>query len=134
MSAPFWAVLVLLLQRVGAFMGIGTYFLVVKAMDWAGTKRTWLSLITAGLLCFPGIILTAYLTFLWQAWRLGVALSPSTLEKLIHITLSRELLWLSLFLAGAGVVVAVFQIWNAQRRNLARQFQPRVEYIPGMSR
>jgi hypothetical protein len=131
-TAPLWAAIVLLLDRVGAFMGLGTFMLVFKAMDWAGTKRTPFSTLIAGILCVPSIVLGTYLTYIWQAWRLGYALVPSNLVKIFEISLTSKLLVLCLFYAAIGVIVAAIQSWVMQRKILSSWFQPKVEIVPGV--
>ncbi len=60
LGAIAWALVIVFLDRIGGVFAILIFFLVVKAMDHAKTKRTLMSLSIAGVLSLAGSIAGSY--------------------------------------------------------------------------
>lgn len=126
-----WATVAIILQHIGAPMTVLIlYYLstfwealiliiwIVKAMDWARTKRSVWSFILATALGYIGVAWGLYITFVAQTapvWR-------SLIED-------RKLLVASLFFSLICATVFMWMAWNNQRRHLVRIFDPEIERL-----
>lgn len=128
--APVFAAVIVILERVGAIMGMAAFYAILKAMDRIGTKRTLLSMSVAGLLSAPAIFLSVCLAIVWGVWQEGMALSLDLFAPVIEAAWTSDLLRLMAYFSGIGVVVMVVTTWLEQRKAVAEHFSPDMELVP----
>ncbi|MBK9924986.1 MAG: hypothetical protein IPP66_06795 [Anaerolineales bacterium] len=126
-----WALVLIFLDRIGAAFAILIFFFIVKAMDYAGTKRTFKSLLVASLLSLLGSIVGTYLGIAGYLLRDGT-LEPTINEliKLAQILIEEpEMINETIVFALVGLIPYLFITWNTNRKNLNLYFKPNVELI-----
>jgi hypothetical protein len=133
LGAIVWALVIIFLDTISAVFAILIFFLVIKAMDFARTKRSFFSLLIASLFALAGSILGTYfglVGYLAKEGKFGFTLNEFI--KLAKAMLEKpELLSETIFFALIGLVPYLFITWNANRKNLTQYFKPKIEVIPG---
>jgi hypothetical protein len=131
LGAILWALVFIFLNSIGAIFAIATFFIIVKAMDLAKTKRSFISFLLAAILALAGSVIGAYLGvagYLIKEHRITI-----NLEDLINVAQGllqdREIINESIFFSLLGIVPYLFMTWNAHRKGLESAFRPEVEII-----
>lgn len=128
--SPVFAALIVILERVGAILGMAAFYAILKGMDRVGTRRTGLSMFVAALLCAPAIFLSVCLVVAWAAWQEGMTLSPAFFTAVVEVAWTSELLRLMAYFTGLGAAVMGFTTWLEQRQAVAKHFLPDMELAP----
>lgn len=131
LGAIFWALVFIFLERIGAVFAVFIFFLVVKAMDYAKTKRTFISLFVASLLSLFSSITGTYFGMVGYLYKEGeLEITISELIELAQWLLNNpEVLNDTIFFALIGLVPYLFITWNSNRTGLKKYFKPDVELI-----
>jgi hypothetical protein len=126
-----WAVVVVLLDRIGAVFAAAIMAGVVKIMDWRQTKRSIWSVLIAAVYTMGAVIIGTYLAVLWHGYqKLGMPSSVDFFWKVWQVTWQTpEILNQALFIGGIGVILAIWQVLSNQKRALSRYFKPHIEII-----
>jgi hypothetical protein len=130
-GAIVWALVFIFLDRIGAAFAIFIFFMVAKAMDYAKTKRSFLSLFIASLISLLGSIAGTYLGIAGYLLKEG-KLEPTWSEIFDlakFIIENPEIMNDTILFALVGLVPYLFLIWNANRKNLSMYFKPEVELV-----
>lgn len=132
LGAIGWALVIIFLDRIGAIFAVLIFFLVVKAMDYAKTKRTIISLLLAGLFSMMGSILGSYLGIIGILIKdKGEVLSLDLLTWLARRMIEDpKLINETILFSLIGLVPYLFMTWNATRHGLKQLFKPEAEVIP----
>lgn len=132
LGAILWALVFIFLDRIGAIFAIVTFFIIVKAMDMAKAKRSFISLFLAAILALVGSVIGVYLGvagYLLKEHRIGL-----NIEDLINVAKrllqDGEIINESIFFSLLGIVPYLFMAWNTHRKGLESVFRPEVEIIP----
>jgi hypothetical protein len=132
LGALLWALIFIFLDMIGTAFAIFTFFFILKAMDYAQTKRSFLSLFLASILALAGSVLGTYIGaigYLLKEKEIGIHLEDfiGVAKFLIEEPeILREAIGFSLI----GIVPYLFITWNANRDQLKSAFKPNVEVIP----
>ena len=131
LGAIVWALVFIFMDRIGAIFAVLIFFLVVKAMDYAKTKRTIVSLLLAGLLSMMGSILGSYIGLLgYLVKEKGEVLNLDLLTWLARRMIEEpKLINETILFSLIGLVPYLFLTWNATRRGLKQIFKPDAEVI-----
>ncbi|MFZ5856876.1 MAG: hypothetical protein ACOYZ6_08600 [Chloroflexota bacterium] len=132
LGAIGWALVMVFLDTIGAAFALLIFFLVIKAMDYAKTKRTFISLFTAGLLSLAGSIAGSYLGLVGYLIKEGnFAPTFSEFIRLAKAMLEKpKLLNETILFSLIGLVPYLFITWSANRKHLKQFFKPKIEVIP----
>ncbi len=132
LGAIGWALVIIFMDTIGAVFAVLIFFLVVKAMDYARTKRSIISLLLAGLLSMAGSILGSYLGIVGILIKdKGEVLSLDLLTWLARRMIEDpKLINETILFSLIGLVPYLFMTWNATRHGLKKIFKPEVEVIP----
>jgi hypothetical protein len=130
-GAIVWALIQIFLDRIGAVFAVLIFFFIVKAMDYAKTKRTFKSLFVAAILSLAGSVIGTYIGFAGYLFREGkfeIKLNEFIwlAKKIID---NPELISDTIFFSLIGLVPYLFITWNANRSNLKKHFKPDIELI-----
>lgn len=133
LGAIIWALIFIFLDSIGAVFAVFTFFIVVKAMDYAQTKRTFISLVIASVLSFVGSIAGTYIGVVGYLLKEGqIELTLSELFELAKFLFEEpELLNQTIMFSLIGLVPYFFITWNENRKNLKSFFKPDVELVKG---
>lgn len=136
LGAIGWATIAILFERIAALLTPFLFAGILKAMDWAGIKRTFGRTLVAGGLAFLSIVLGLYLMLVWR-FAIRVPGQSFTIE-----TFTRSLLpaWRAFWAEPSFLGVAVFfcllvivpytiLVLLVQRDSFARVFQPTLQLI-----
>lgn len=132
LGAIAWALVIIFMDRIGAIFAVLILLLVVKAMDYARTKRSIISLLLAGLLSLMGSILGSYLGMVGILIKdKGEVLSLDLLIWLARRMIEEpKLINETILFSLIGLVPYLYITWNATRRGLKHFFKPTAEVIP----
>lgn len=132
LGAIAWALVIIFMDRIGAIFAVLILLLVVKAMDYAKTKRTIISLLLAGLFSLMGSILGSYLGIIGILIKdKGEVLSLDLLTWLARRMIEDpKLINETILFSLIGLVPYLFLTWNATRHGLKQIFRPTIEVIP----
>ena len=132
LGAIAWALVIIFMDRIGAIFAVLILLLVVKAMDYARTKRSIISLLLAGLLSLMGSILGSYLGIVGILIKdKGEVLSLDLLIWLARRMIEEpKLINETILFSLIGLVPYLYITWDATRRGLKHFFKPTVEVIP----
>ncbi len=131
LGAIVWALVIVFLDLISAVFAVLIFLLVVKAMDHAKTKRTFVSLIIAGMLSLAGSIAGSYFGLAGYLFKEGkLELTINEFIKLAGYFLDNpKLLNGTIFFSLIGLVPYLFLGWSANRRYLKQFFKPEIEVI-----
>jgi hypothetical protein len=131
LGAIVWALVIIFLDRIGPVFALLIFFLVVKAMDYAKTKRTFISLFIAGLLSLAGSIAGSYFGLAGYLFKEGkFELTLNEFIKLARYFMDNpKLLNETISFSLIGLVPYLLLAWTANRRYLKRFFKPEIEVI-----
>lgn len=132
LGAIAWALAMVFLNTIGAIFSILIFFFVIKAMDYAKTKRTFFSLLIAGILSLAGSIAGSYFGIVGYLIKEG-KFDPTINEfiRLAKVMLEKpKLLNETILFSLIGLVPYLFMMWNASRKHLSQFFKPKIEIIP----
>lgn len=135
-----WAAWMILFNQITAAISLFILFGVVKAMDWVKTKRTFWSILAAGLLSVGGSILGSYLGGLWLGvTKGGVSLAfifDSLANFLWYLNYVWHRLWENTTVMNTTIVVSLlgvgfylWALWSNQRKFLKQAFKPEIHVV-----
>ncbi|MBI5295464.1 MAG: hypothetical protein HY869_08305 [Chloroflexi bacterium] len=132
LGAIGWALVIIFMDTIGAVVAVLILLLVVKAMDYARTKRTIISLLLAGLLSMIGAILGSYFGMVgYLIKEKGEVLNLDLLTWLARRMIEEpKLISETILFSLIGLVPYLYLTWNATRHGLNRIFKPEIEVIP----
>jgi hypothetical protein len=135
LCAPIWAVVTILLDRIGAIFAIAIFVVALHLMKKVETKFTLISVSFAAAASGLGVVFGVFLTFLWFVLReVQWQVSPESLILYMQVAwevmlTEKRLLDLSLFMYALGVVPYLGLLLYQGQRQLNQLFRPRVEVI-----
>lgn len=136
LGAILWALVMIFLDRIAAIFAIAIFLMVMWAMDKAETKRTFFSMLAAGVISIFGVILGAYLGVVGYLLKeREIVISFEELYNLfVWLIKDGELLRESLLFAMLGIVPYIFLALYTQRQQLRTIFSPTVEVFENLHR
>ena len=131
LGAIVWALVFIFLDRIGAVFAVFIFFIVVKAMDYANTKRTFISLSIESCLGLIGSIAGTYIGIAGYLFKEGeFELTLNEFIQLARFLLEEpELINQTILFALIGLVPYLFIAWSGNRKNLNLFFKPDVELV-----
>jgi hypothetical protein len=131
LGAIVWALVFIFLDRIGAVFAVLIFFIVVKAMDYAKTKRTFVSLMIASLLALAGSIAGTYIGIAGYLFKKGeLELTLNGFIELAKFLLEEpELINQTIVFALVGLVPYLFITWSGNRKIMNLVFKPDVELV-----
>ncbi len=131
LGAILWALVFIFLDSISAIFAIVTFFIIVKAMDLAKTKRSFISLFLAAILALGGSVIGVYLGvtgYLIKEHKITI-----NFEDLIGVAKwllqDREIINESIFFSLLGIVPYLFMAWNTNKQGLKSVFKPEIEIV-----
>jgi hypothetical protein len=131
LSALICALVFIFLDQIGTILALLIFFPVIKAMDYAKTKRTFISLLIASLLSMIGSIAGTFLGIAGYLFREG-KFDPSLSEfiRLAKLIMDDPKTTNQLIVAFLLILVPfLFTTWSNTRSGLKSYFKPEVEII-----
>jgi hypothetical protein len=132
LGAIAWALGIIFFDMISAVFAILILLLVVKAMDYAKTKRTLGSMLIAGMFSLAGAIVGSFFGLAGYLFKEG-KFEPTINEFIklarYYFMAQPKLLNETILYSLIGLVPYLFFGWNAQRKYLKQAFKPKIEVI-----